>query len=99
MIPVRKELRSNILNIGWFNSAMNMVGTPYKAVHRSLWTDANTTNGSNFSTITCVHPCVNMFMVANTTPKQWNKGTQQQSLSSEVNFMCSPVRKPLFVML
>ena len=30
-------------------------------------------------------------MVANTTPKQWNNGTQQQSLSSAVNFMCSPV--------
>jgi len=28
MMPVRSDERSNMLNIGWFNSAMNMVGTP-----------------------------------------------------------------------
>ena len=28
MIPVRRQLRSNIENIGWFNSAINIVGTP-----------------------------------------------------------------------
>ncbi len=28
MIPVRSERRSNILNIGWLSSAMNIVGTP-----------------------------------------------------------------------
>jgi hypothetical protein len=37
--------------------------------------------------------------VLNTTPKQWNNGTQQQSLSSAVNFMCSPVRNPLLAIL
>ena len=31
-------------------------GTPYKAVHRSLWMDARTSSGSNRSTITSVHP-------------------------------------------
>ena len=71
----------------------------YKAVQRSLWTEASTSSGSKRSTITCVHPCVRQFMVANTTPKQWNRGTQTHSLSSEVNFMCSPVRKPLLLML
>ena len=99
MIPVRNELMSNMLNIAWFNSAMNMVGTPYKAVQRSLWTDASTTNGSNFSTITWVQPCVRQFIVANTTPKQWNKGTQTQSLSSCVKRMFSPVKKPSLEML
>jgi len=28
MMPVRKDVRSNMENMGWFNSAMNMVGTP-----------------------------------------------------------------------
>ena len=28
MMPVRSELRSNMSNIGWFSSAMNIVGTP-----------------------------------------------------------------------
>lgn len=36
---------------------------------------------------------------ASTTPKQWNRGTQQHSLSSAVNFMCSPVNSPLLAML
>ncbi len=99
IMPVRRLDISNISNMGWFSSAMNMVGTPYKAVQRSLWTEASTSSGSKRSTITCVHPCVRQFMVANTTPKQWNRGTQTHSLSSEVNFMCSPVRKPLLLML
>ena len=34
-----------------------------------------------------------------TTPKQWKRGTHTQSLSSEVNFMCSPVKKPSFEIL
>jgi len=28
MIPVRRLDMSNMSNIGWFSSAMNMVGTP-----------------------------------------------------------------------
>ncbi len=28
MMPVRSDDMSNIGNIGWFNSAMNIVGTP-----------------------------------------------------------------------
>ena len=28
MMPVRRLVRSNIGNIGWSSSAMNMVGTP-----------------------------------------------------------------------
>ena len=99
MIPVRRQERSNMSNIGWFSSAMNIVGTPYRAVQRSLCTEASTSSGSNRSTITSVHPWVRQFMVASTTPKQWNNGTQTHNLSSWVNFMCSPVRNPLFAML
>ena len=92
MIPVRRQVRSNISNIGWFNSAINIVGTPYTAVHLSLWMEASTTNGSNFSTITSVQPWVRQFIVASTTPKQWNSGTHTQSLSSLVKPMFSPVK-------
>ncbi|EJX04042.1 hypothetical protein EVA_07849 [gut metagenome] len=99
MIPVLSDVKSNMLNIGWLSSAINIVGTPYRAVQRSLWIDANTSSGSNFSTITCVHPWVSTFIDASTTPKQWNSGTQQHSLSSEVNLMCSPVIYPLLVIL
>ena len=35
IMPVRRLDISNISNMGWFSSAMNMVGTPYKAVQRS----------------------------------------------------------------
>ncbi len=84
IMPVRRLDISNISNMGWFSSAMNMVGTPYKAVQRSLWTEASTSSGSKRSTITCVHPCVRQFMVANTTPKQMNRGTQTHSCHQEV---------------
>ena len=99
MIPVRRHDISNMENIGWFNSAMNIVGTPYRAVQRSLCTDASTTSGSNFSTITSVQPCVRQFIVASTTPKQWNKGTQTQSLSSCVKPIFSPVKYPSLAIL
>ena len=36
MMPVRRLDVSNILNIGWLSSAMNIVGTPYRAVQRSF---------------------------------------------------------------
>ena len=36
MMPVRSEDMSNMSNIGWLSSEMNMVGTPYRAVQRSL---------------------------------------------------------------
>ena len=35
MMPVRSDDRSNMSNIGWFSSAMNIVGTPLKQVMRS----------------------------------------------------------------
>ena len=45
MMPVRRLDRSNIGNIGWFSSAMNIVGTPYSAVHFSFCTEARTRSG------------------------------------------------------
>ena len=67
-------------NIGWFSSAMNIVGTPCSAVQRSLWTDASTFSGSKSSTITMVDPCVMTEQTASTHPKQWNKRHADQQL-------------------
>jgi len=41
MMPVRKEERSNSLNLGCSSSAINMVGTPWMVVQRSLSTAFN----------------------------------------------------------
>jgi len=46
MMPVRSDDRSNWLNRGCSNSAMNMVGTPYNAVHRAFATVSSTASGS-----------------------------------------------------
>jgi hypothetical protein len=35
IMPVRSGPRSNLAKSGWSISAMNIVGTPYTAVHRS----------------------------------------------------------------
>ena len=77
MMPVRRLPRSNIGNIGWVSSAMNIVGTPYSAVHRSFWTEARTRSGSKLSTITAVAPWVTMAMTPSTSPKQWKSGHRQ----------------------
>ena len=99
MIPVRKEERSNILNIGWFSSAINIVGTPYNAVHFSLCTEANTTRGSKRSSNTAQPPLVMMAIIPSTIPKQWKRGTGRQTRSFSVNFILCPMQYPLLVML
>ena len=99
IMPVRSDDRSNMSNIGWFSSAMNIVGTPCSAVQRSLWTDASTFSGSKSSTITMVDPCVMTEQTPSTHPKQWNNGTQISSRSAGVKCMQSPIVCPLFRML
>ena len=47
MIPVRSDDRSKRWNSGWASSAMNIVGTPYRVVHRSASTASSTAPGSN----------------------------------------------------
>ncbi len=46
MIPVRSDDRSNSAKRGWSSSAMNMVGTPYREVHRSASTARSVASGS-----------------------------------------------------
>ena len=51
---------------------MNIVGTPYSAVHRSACTVSSTCTGSNASEgITIVAPCVVQPRLPITMPKQW----------------------------
>ena len=70
--PVRSDERSKRSNSGWASSAMNIVGTPYSAVHCSSSTVSRTCVGSNASEgITIVAPCVVHPRLPNTIPKQW----------------------------
>ena len=78
---------------------MNIVGTPYRAVHFSFCTEARTSRGSKLSTITAMAPCVTIAITPSTRPKQWNRGTGRQTRSSAENFCRSPMAKPLLRML
>jgi len=91
MMPVRKDDRSYAPKEGWFNSAMNMVGTPYSAVHFSLATAANARSGSNCSSMTSVPPCVSTASTPSTQPKQWNSGTGTHTRSAGPSRCRSPM--------
>ena len=99
MMPVRRELTSKLPNSGCSSSAMNMVGTPCTAVHFSFSIVCRTLRGSKISTGTMVEAWVTQTMTPRTQPKQWKKGTGMQRRSFSVNFMHSPMLKPLLTML
>ena len=72
MIPVRSDERSREAKSGWPSIAMNMVGTPYTPVHRSLSIAARVDPGSNPGAgMTIVAPCVVHPRLPITIPKQW----------------------------
>ena len=72
MTPVRNDDKSRVPKSGWPNIAMNIVGTPYSAVHRSCSTAASVAPGSNPGAgITMVAPCVVQPRFPITMPKQW----------------------------
>ena len=72
MIPVRSDDRSNDAKSSWFCIAMNIVGTPYTAVHRSLCTARSVAPrvepGRRYHHR---EPCVTQPRLAITMPKQW----------------------------
>ena len=69
--PVRMELRSNLSKSGCPNWAMNMVGTPYTAVHRSFSNATRVFSGSKYSEArTMVAPVVAQATVPRVQPKQ-----------------------------
>ena len=49
MMPVRSGPRSNSAKRSWASSAMNIVGTPYRLVHRSSAQASSVASGSNVS--------------------------------------------------
>ena len=70
--PVRSDVRSKRSNSGWASSAMNIVGTPYSAVHCSSWIVSSTWVGSKASDgYTIVAPWVVHPRLPITMPKQW----------------------------
>ena len=71
---------------------MNMVGTPYRAVQRSLSTDAITSSGSNVSSRTIVEPWLTQAITPRTHPKQWNSGTGMHTRSAGPRRWCSPIQ-------
>ena len=72
MIPVRSDVRSKRANSGCCKAAMNMVGTPWRAVQRSASIVSNTDVASNVSAGTIMAaPCVTQVIFASTMPKQW----------------------------
>jgi hypothetical protein len=91
MIPVRRLDVSYFSYSGCSSSAMNIVGTPKSAVHRSSWTACNTFSASNCSTGTIVPSWVTVFSVPKTHPKQWKNGTGMQTRSSDPSSMHSPM--------
>ena len=72
MIPVRSREKSASAKVGSFCIAMNMVGTPYSAVHRSWVTAFSVAAGSKPAAgITIVAPWLVQPRLAITMPKQW----------------------------
>ena len=72
MMPVRRELKSNLSKSGWPSSAMNMVGTPCTAVQRSCSMARSVCSGSKYSDgITMVAPWVTQARLPMPQPKQW----------------------------
>ena len=70
--PVRRVDRSWSAKVGWFCIAMNIVGTPYRPVHRSSATARSVTSGSKPGAgITIVAPWVVQPRLPITIPKQW----------------------------
>ncbi len=72
MMPVRSDDRSRSAKSGWFCIAMNIVGTPYTAVHLSDSIAAASVPGRTPGAgITIVAPWVVQPRLPITMPKQW----------------------------
>ena len=72
MIPVRSDERSNSSKRGWPSSAMNIVGTPYRAVQRSSATASSVASASKAGAGMTMHaPCEVEPRLPMTMPKQW----------------------------
>ncbi len=72
MMPVRRDVRLYFAKFGWVSSAMNIVGTPWSAVHFSFSTVFKTSSASKAGPgRTMVEPWVTQARLESTMPKQW----------------------------
>jgi len=72
MIPVRSVSNRYFGKSGWESSAMNIVGTPWTAVHRSSWMARRTSSALKTGAgSTIAAPWVTLAMFESTIPKQW----------------------------
>ncbi len=72
IIPVLRLERSKRAKSGWPSSAMNIVGTPYSAVQRSVSTVSSTAAGSKASPGTTTQaPWVAQARLPSTIPNVW----------------------------
>ena len=76
MMPVRMWLKSVVAKSGWRSMAINIGGTPWNAVIRSLLMQAKPLAGENAGIGDMVVPWVMEAVMASTMPKQWNIGTR-----------------------
>ena len=82
MIPVRSELRSCPQKPGSPSSAMNIVGTPYRLVHRCCAHARSVAPGSNVSAGYTMHAPLQVHARLPTViPKQWYSGFGMQTRS------------------
>ena len=79
--------------------AMNMVGTPWKAVMCSLLMQARDDFGEKYGMGRMVPPWVMVAVMARTMPKQWNMGTWIIMRSAVERSMPSPMVLPSLTML
>ena len=79
--------------------AMNIVGTPWKAVICSRLIQSSEMRGENAGIGDIVVPCVIAAVIASTMPKQWNIGTWIISRSAVERSMQSPMFLPLLTTL
>ena len=75
MMPVRMWEKSVLGKSGCSSRAMNMVGTPWKAVIFSWWMQARAGLGEKYGSGNRLVPWVMLAVMASTMPKQWNMGT------------------------
>ena len=99
MMPVRMWEKSVFSKFSCSSMAMNMVGTPWKAVICSWLMQCRPLRGEKAVMGYMDTPWVMEAVMASTMPKQWNMGTWIIILSAVERSMQSPMALPLFTTL
>ena len=99
MMPVRMKEKSVRGKSSCSSMAMNIVGTPWKAVMRSWLMQASAGLGEKYGRGNMAPPCVTTAVMASTMPKQWNMGTWIIRRSAVERSIRSPMHLPLLTIL